>query len=607
MKNKFLSLIALISTASIAQTQGDLNHLTSVIVMHDSTQCLSNLMIDHYVNKNSSFINDEVKVIDFGGQVIYTETNLTGIPNWNFLLPFQDFDVAHDFLISGNQLSTVIPSFQIFKLISGNDTLILDPTFVYEYIPDPCTYQHVTGKTYIDNNGDCTFNTGDVGVDNYNPDFNVSLSNGGGTSPSQSSYNSFGDYDALIQESYFNNLTVAINPIYQFTFPNNSCAPYSYTINSLPQTGIDFVLECADVDVKVYAPSTPARPTIPFFLHPSVSNFGCDTVSGTLNLVLAPGVTYNPANSSNPADVISGDTLKWNYSNLTNVSNGAYWQSFSGGIELTPSAALYAGDILTFYIFTDVPTNDINATNNSDTLNITLVNSYDPNYKEVSPAGTGQPGYISATTETLTYTIHFQNTGNAPAINIYLIDSLEANVIPSTMRILNSSHTMLPEWLDNNILQFNFNNINLADSISNEPESHGFVTFEIDMVQDLNSGDEIKNRAYIYFDNNAPITTNYALNTIEYLSVEEYNTAKGMNPILYPNPTKGNTTITLNNSATDRIDFKLLDVSGKITYSQSIQSNSAQLELESLESGVYFYSIFNTITNEIVNGKLIIE
>jgi uncharacterized repeat protein (TIGR01451 family) len=415
------------------------------------------------------------------------------------------------------------------------------------------------------------FNSGDVGVGNYNPDFNVNLSNSGGTSPLQSSYNSFGDYDALIQESYFNNLTVAINPTYQFTFPNNTCAPYSYTINSLPQTGIDFVLECADTDVKVYAPASPARPTIPFFLYPSASNFGCDTVSGILTLVLDTDVTYNPINSSKPADIISGDTLKWFY---TNVSNGAYWQSFSGGIELTPSATLNSGDILTFYISTGVPTNDINATNNSNTLNITFVNSYDPNYKEVSPVGTGQPGYISADTETLTYTLHFQNTGNAPAINIYLIDSLETNVIPSSMRILNTSHNMSPEWLDNTTLRFNFNNINLADSVSNEPESHGFVTFEIEMIQGLSSGDEIKNRAYIYFDNNAPITTNYALNTIEYLSIDELNSSKGMNPVVFPNPTKGITTIKINNSNNDEIHFKLLDVSGKTVYSQSIKSNS---------------------------------
>jgi hypothetical protein len=61
-------------------------------------------MVDHYVNKNNSFMNDEVKVIDFGGQVIYTEFNITGTPNWAFTIPFQDFDIAHDFLISGNQL-----------------------------------------------------------------------------------------------------------------------------------------------------------------------------------------------------------------------------------------------------------------------------------------------------------------------------------------------------------------------------------------------------------------------------------------------------------------------------------------------------------------------
>jgi uncharacterized repeat protein (TIGR01451 family) len=50
-----------------------------------------------------------------------------------------------------------------------------------------------------------------------------------------------------------------------------------------------------------------------------------------------------------------------------------------------------------------------------------VVNSYDPNMKEVYPVNV-LPGYD----DWFTYTIHFQNTGNAPAFNIRLRDTLDA-------------------------------------------------------------------------------------------------------------------------------------------------------------------------------------
>jgi len=606
MKKLLLFPLIVATTISYSQTQGDLTHSGLATANHDSTLCQTEIMVDHFIQKNNSFMNDIVEVIDFGGQVMYTETNFSGSAFWAFNLPFTDFDVAPDYLVSNNTLNTVVsPTF--YKLISGLDTVIVDFTFVSEPIPNPCSYQTITGKTYIDKNADCTFNAGDVGVGNYMPTFNVNLSNSLNSFPSQYSSNANGEYTALVQESYFNSASVNANPLYQFTFPNDGCAPNSYTVSTLPQTGLDFVLQCADIDVSVYGSHSVARPTVPFTMFPSVINFGCDTISGVLNLILDPYVTYNAANSSNPADIISGDTLKWIYTDITNVANSAYWQTFTGGIELTPDASLNAGDVITFQIFTDVPANDVDATNNSKTINITLVNSYDPNFKEVSPKGLSSPGYISAETEVLTYTIHFQNTGNAPALNIFVIDSLEANIIPSSLRILDASHAMTPDWIGNNTIKFNFNNINLADSVSNEPQSHGYVMFEIDMEQNLSSGDEIKNKADIYFDNNAPIITNYALNTIEYLGVNENSLTTDLFVSVYPNPCHGQTTVTLNNPLNDSFEFVLYDLSGKTILSKLINSNNLTLNTAPFENGVYFYRVINTKTSQVVNGKLIIE
>ncbi|MBK8428241.1 MAG: T9SS type A sorting domain-containing protein [Lewinellaceae bacterium] len=52
--------------------------------------------------------------------------------------------------------------------------------------------------------------------------------------------------------------------------------------------------------------------------------------------------------------------------------------------------------------------------------------------------------------------------------------------------------------------------IRLADSTSNEPESHGFVAFSIRLKPGLSPGAVTRNRAGIYFDVNAPVITNWA-------------------------------------------------------------------------------------------------
>ena len=67
---------------------------------------------------------------------------------------------------------------------------------------------------------------------------------------------------------------------------------------------------------------------------------------------------------------------------------------------------------------------------------------------------------------------------------------------------------MFSTYSYNDVLYFNFENIYLPDSTSNEPESHGYVRFKIRTLNDPSIGEEIENTSYIYFDNNPPIKTN---------------------------------------------------------------------------------------------------
>ena len=64
------------------------------------------------------------------------------------------------------------------------------------------------------------------------------------------------------------------------------------------------------------------------------------------------------------------------------------------------------------------------------------------------------------------------------------------------------------------MLVFNFPNINLPDSNSNEPGSHGYVQFKIRAKNNIVIGDVLSNTANIYFDFNAPIITNTTNNAV---------------------------------------------------------------------------------------------
>ena len=593
IKQKALGVLFLgLPLIGLSQVQGDIYQYSFTgSFTHNPNSCSSDILAQHNVDIANSFVGDSVKFIDFGGGVMYAEMNSTGASPWTVQLPFPNFYTESDEFVSGGVLNTAMPPF-IYKIISGIDTLLnITPHFVSEPVPNACTYGSVDGKVFIDNDNNCAFNAGDSAIFGLWVNASSLFTNTPTFGPQNGYTNGVGDYSMVLQESWMTSYTISMPPMYQFIFPNSSCSPLSYTYSSLPQTGVDFILECADVDTYVSGASAGnVHAALPFNFHPSAANIGCDQVSGVLKMVLDPNVSYSAANSSNPADYVIGDTLFWNYTNLNNISGGAYWNSIVGGVELMPAPSVVTGDVLCFDIITGVPANDVNPLNNSKTVCVNVVAAYDPNIKLVEPAGYSSEGFIPANTIKLTYTIHFQNTGTADAINIKVIDTLEQNIIPSTFRVLSSSHIMSPIWLDTDVVRFDFNNIYLPDSNSNEPDSHGFVEFEIDMVQGLNEGTEIKNRADIYFDNNPAVTTDYALNTIEYTWGLEENNSDDF--IIYPNPTDGVCYL----QGSGKIEkLELLSLNGELIST----SQTNLIDLSDLPSGIYFVRVLTANTNEI--------
>ncbi|MBS1684324.1 MAG: T9SS type A sorting domain-containing protein [Bacteroidetes bacterium] len=212
-------------------------------------------------------------------------------------------------------------------------------------------------------------------------------------------------------------------------------------------------------------------------------------------------------------------------------------------------------------------------------------NSFDPNFKEVYPMGN-----ISTDSQWLTYTVHFQNTGNDTAYNIIVKDTLSAYVDPSSLQYLASSHDALIQVFDS-LAVFTFAHIMLPDSATNPELSEGWIKYRVKTKAGLSHGTHITNEAHIYFDANAPVITNTTLNSIDTLigtGLSEQNSDRKFMR-LYPNPNNGNFILETSRSIGQEVGIS--DLLGRELYKSKIDSDNYTIRTENLPSGFYIITI----------------
>jgi Leucine-rich repeat (LRR) protein len=238
--------------------------------------------------------------------------------------------------------------------------------------------------------------------------------------------------------------------------------------------------------------------------------------------------------------------------------------------------------------------------------------AYDPNQKTAQQIGYGSQHFILANTP-LEYKIEFQNTGTDTAFRVVILDTLDMNVLdPANIQIGTSSHAFTWALLQNNILKFTFDNIQLVDSFTNEPLSHGYVTFNIAQQPNLAVNTVINNKAAIYFDYNAPIITNTCFHTIGTNFVPRVAVSvgevlnKNISVKAYPNPFQTESTLEVVGAENQALTLKIVDAMGKTVQTQESQQSTLRISRENLPTGLYFYQLFGN--GQLLNtGKLIAE
>jgi hypothetical protein len=319
----------------------------------------------------------------------------------------------------------------------------------------------------------------------------------------------------------------------------------------------------------------------------------------TLTLTYPSGV--NPVLSSlNPGYSISGNTISWILNSSSSFFSLTDYISFN-----IPSGLINGAQHYFTSSITPASISECNQLNNNGNLLQLLGNSYDPNDKNVfkeqyywNNLMYDIPELEVDELDKLTYTIRFQNTGTAPAQNIYIQDTLSSNLDWTTFELLSSSHPMFVNHLGNGILRFEFDDIWLVDSSVSQELSQGYLTYRITENSNcFTVGTEIENTAYIYFDWNDPIITNTTYN----INVETWGLNELGNNLLnvFPNPSSGIVNVQSNELINE---LEVFDLFGKTLIRLNTLSKETNIDLSQFASGNYILQV--KLASGIVQRKI---
>jgi hypothetical protein len=346
------------------------------------------------------------------------------------------------------------------------------------------------------------------------------------------------------------------------------CKPgYDIAVNSVMQTGGIFF---PNQFVAVYSMAGD--------LSAIYNGSSCNTsgISGTVQITVTGPATYVAPAPGSLTPSVAGNVFTYTIPDFSMVN-----PILAFGVIISTDVTATIGDQVCFDVVVSSSGTENNLTNNTIHHCFPVVNSYDPNVKEVSPIG----DLLYPFNNWLTYTIHFQNTGNAPAMNIRIADVLDADLDPSTFRLLNASHNVQVDIMGSNV-QFRFNDIMLPDSTSNSLGSLGFVQYKIKPDANLSAGTVLNNTANIYFDFNTPITTNTTTNNIVVSGIgsEEEATME-----IFPNPATDFITVKFSDDQFRMI--QLLDMYGRMIIEQAAGTQQSSMYVGNLAGGIYLFKI----------------
>jgi uncharacterized repeat protein (TIGR01451 family) len=450
-------------------------------------------------------------------------------------------------------------------------------------------FNNISGIVYLDVDTTCTYNT----IDNTLQNVAVQLWQNN-VMIQQFFTTPFGEYTFKVSsfDTFYIKIDTSNLPFYISCFGQAGLMSV-ITASDTVDANMNFAMLCKSTlkDVKALpilaGLHRPGR-YLPITIHiTDLVDYGytcaISTVGGQIKLFkTGPFKFLIAGNYSLQPTTLTRDSLIWTVPHFNAPYNKI---TFIGLVDSTATIGQSVN-----YFLQGIPSQpDILPVNDTLTTAYAIRNGYDPNIKTVNPEGN-----IQSKDSILTYTIHFQNTGNDTAFNIIVKDTLDAYLDPKSISIIDASYNPFVQVFGG-VIVFNFININIVDSLTNEARSHGHVSFTIKRKSATPYGYSIKNTAHIYFDLNPAIVTNTTISTLtnkkNLTFVNEQTTSKSL--LIFPNPTTSILKVQIN-SCIKNGTIKIFTLEGKLAYEQSNLYGSAfMVDMEKYTNGVYFIELLS--------------
>lgn len=384
------------------------------------------------------------------------------------------------------------------------------------------------------------------------------------------------------------------NPTNSYDFNyylNNNCTG-QYTlsniffsnINVLVGSGITTynfpIVENPCKDLQIFLTSSTLRPGFEYHNYIHYRNVGNQTIpSATLTFNKDNVLSISSISQIGTTSTASGFTY-----NFTNMLPDE-WRTIDVTMQVPTIPTVAIGQVINNTTSITIPTGDIDSTNNSSTLTQAIVGSYDPNDKTESHGGKIVHSTFTAN-DYLTYTIRFENSGTANAINVRVNDLLDSKLDENSIRMVRASHPYVLDRVGND-LNWNLNGINLPPiSPLDVNIGHGYIVFQIKPKPSYAIGDIIPNTASIYFDFNPAIATEPCLT--EFVNTLNTNSFALNSLQVYPNPIKNAITIS-NNSTIDTV--VITSVLGQEIARKNINNLQTEIDFSAIAKGIYFVKV----------------
>lgn len=576
----------------------DFTNLTNVDTIQCGNNQLTTLDLSPLIHLGGiSFWNNPIDTLIFGNHpdlyLIYagnnnlTDLDLSGLPLLNFVSTsnsplLQTLNVKNGY----NGTSYTIGGCPNLRYICADDaeiTTIQDQITANAYtdchVNTYCSFE--PGGVFYTIKGNHRWDTTNNGCDTNDflfPNMKFNISNGTTTTTLISG--SDGSYRYDVPAGTYTVTPVLENASYYSVTPSNTgtivfptaANPYvrDFCIRSLAIN--------PDLEVILY-PLNNARPGIDskFLLY--YRNKGGSPQSGSVVLTYEDAIQDFISSTITPSSQAFGN-LTWNYANLLPFEEKSTFVTFNLNSP-TENPALTGGEHLHYNAaitgsFTDITPND-----NTSAITRTVVNSLDPNDKTCIEGTTISPSMVG---QYVHYIIRFENTGTANAVNVVVKDIIDtAKFDVTTLIPEHGSHPFITRIINTNKVEFVFENINLPfDDANND----GYVTFKIKTKPTLVLGDTFSNTANIYFDYNAPITTNTYTTTVATLGNQDFEFASVFS--LSPVPAKEFLTITTKQNVVIS-SINIYNTLGQVV--QIITNPSETLDVSNLKTGSYLIRI----------------